>query len=103
MSFSREHPLIPIIREGARGVQSAHRKGVVRAYCQALADAGVNAQQAKALAGHATEQAHERYLRASKKARELPAPARPPGRPAEGPAQAASPEGSSRGGNRNSE
>jgi hypothetical protein len=25
MSFSREHPLIPIIREGARGVQIAHR------------------------------------------------------------------------------
>ncbi len=48
-----------------------------RAYCQALADAGVNAQQAKALAGHATESAHERYLQASEKARALPEQARP--------------------------
>jgi integrase len=48
-----------------------------RAYCQALANAGVNAQLAKALAGHATEAAHEKYLRSSETARELPALARP--------------------------
>ncbi len=48
-----------------------------RAYCQSLADAGVNAQLAKALAGHATEAAHERYVRNSEKARELPEAARP--------------------------
>jgi integrase len=48
-----------------------------RAYCQALADAGVNAQQAKALAGHSTEEAHERYLRSSEKTRHLPTQARP--------------------------
>ena len=48
-----------------------------RAYCQALADAGVNAQQARALAGHSTEAAHERYLRSSDKVRVLPSGARP--------------------------
>lgn len=48
-----------------------------RAYCQSLADAGVNAQLAKALAGHATEAAHERYVRNSEKARELPEAAQP--------------------------
>jgi integrase len=48
-----------------------------RAYCQALADGGVNAQLAKALAGHSTEAAHERYLRSSEKARVLPEAARP--------------------------
>jgi integrase len=48
-----------------------------RAYCQALADAGVNAQLAKALAGHSTEAAHERYLRSSETARALPEQARP--------------------------
>jgi integrase len=48
-----------------------------RAYCQALADAGVNAQLAQALAGHATEAAHERYVRRSEKARALPEAARP--------------------------
>jgi len=46
-----------------------------RAYCQALADAGVNARLAKALAGHATEAAHDRYTN-SEKTRELPAAAR---------------------------
>ena len=48
-----------------------------RAYCQALADAGVNAQLAKALAGHSTEAAHEKYLRSSETARALPEQARP--------------------------
>ena len=48
-----------------------------RAYCQALADAGVNAQLAKALAGHSTEAAHERYLKSSQKAQALPEQARP--------------------------
>ena len=48
-----------------------------RAYCQALADGGVNAQLAKALAGHATEAAHEKYLRSNERARALPEAARP--------------------------
>ena len=48
-----------------------------RAYCQSLADAGVNSQLAKALAGHSTEAAHEKYLRSSERARELPEAARP--------------------------
>ncbi len=48
-----------------------------RAYCQSLADAGVNAQLAKALAGHSTEAAHEKYLRSSERARALPEAARP--------------------------
>ena len=48
-----------------------------RAYCQALADGGVNSQLAKALAGHSTEAAHERYLKNSEKARALPEGARP--------------------------
>jgi integrase len=48
-----------------------------RAYCQHLADAGVNAQLAKSLAGHATEAAHDRYLLNSEMARELPEAARP--------------------------
>jgi len=48
-----------------------------RAFCQSLADAGVNAQLAKTLAGHSTEAAHEKYLRSSEKARALPDAARP--------------------------
>jgi integrase len=48
-----------------------------RSYNQALADAGVNAQQAKALAGHSTLAAHERYLQNSEKARTIPAAALP--------------------------
>jgi hypothetical protein len=48
-----------------------------RAYCQSLADAGVNAQLAKALAGHSTEAAHDKYLRNSQRARALPEAARP--------------------------
>lgn len=48
-----------------------------RAYSQALADANVNAQQAKALAGHATEAAHSRYLLNSEKMRAIPAAALP--------------------------
>jgi integrase len=48
-----------------------------RAYSQALADANVNAQQAKALAGHATEAAHNRYLLNSEKMRAIPEAALP--------------------------
>lgn len=48
-----------------------------RAFNQALADAGVNAQQAQALAGHSSMAAHERYLRNSGKLRELPEAALP--------------------------
>ena len=48
-----------------------------RAFNQALAEAGVNAQQAQALAGHASMAAHERYLRNTEKMRTLPAGALP--------------------------
>lgn len=48
-----------------------------RAFNQALADAGVNAQQAQALAGHSLMAAHERYLRNSEKVREVPEAALP--------------------------
>jgi integrase len=48
-----------------------------RSYNQALADAGVNAQQAQALAGHSSLDAHERYLRNTEKARTIPAEALP--------------------------
>jgi len=48
-----------------------------RAYAQALADAGVNAQMAKALAAHATEEAHERYLVNPGKVASAPAAALP--------------------------
>lgn len=48
-----------------------------RAYSQALADANVNAQQAKALAGHATDAAHNRYLLNSEKMRAIPDAALP--------------------------
>ncbi len=48
-----------------------------RAFNQALADAGVNAQQAQALAGHASLAAHERYLRNQEKMRTLPEGALP--------------------------
>jgi hypothetical protein len=43
-----------------------------RAYNQSLAESGLNAQQAMALAGHSTLAAHERYLRSSATARQLP-------------------------------
>jgi hypothetical protein len=48
-----------------------------RAFNQALADAGMNAQQAAALAGHATLEAHQKYLRNTAKAATLPAAAVP--------------------------
>lgn len=48
-----------------------------RAFSQALADADVNAQQATALAGHASLSAHARYLANSGKLRRLPEAALP--------------------------
>ncbi len=48
-----------------------------QSHCQALADAGINAQLAKSLAGHASEAAQEKCLRSSEKARALPEAARP--------------------------
>jgi len=48
-----------------------------RAFNQALADAGVNAQQAMALASHSSLQAHERYLRNTEKRRTIPTEALP--------------------------
>ena len=48
-----------------------------RAYVQALADADVNAQAAAALAGHASLEAHARYLANTQKAREIPEAALP--------------------------
>jgi integrase len=48
-----------------------------RAFSQALAEAGLNEQQAMALAGHESEEAHRRYLRARDRLRELPIAALP--------------------------
>jgi integrase len=48
-----------------------------RAFTQALGDADVNAQQATALAGHASLAAHARYLASSGKLRRVPAAALP--------------------------
>lgn len=48
-----------------------------RGFVQGLGDAGVNAQTAQALAGHASLEAHARYLRNAGKLRELPAAALP--------------------------
>jgi integrase len=48
-----------------------------RRFVQALADTGVNAQQAQKLAGHADLTAHERYLRSSAKTLTIPAGALP--------------------------
>jgi integrase len=48
-----------------------------RAFNQALADAGMNAQQAAALAGHSSLEAHQKYLRNTAKAATLPQSAVP--------------------------
>ena len=48
-----------------------------RAFNQALADAGINAQQAAALAGHASLEAHQKYLRNTAKSATLPESAVP--------------------------
>ncbi len=64
-----------------------------RAFVQALADAEVNAQQAAALAGHASLSAHARYLTNTSKARELPAAALPAIVVASSPANDCSPGG----------
>jgi hypothetical protein len=48
-----------------------------RAYTQALADAGTNAQHATALAGHASLSAHARYLARCGRALEAPEGAMP--------------------------
>jgi integrase len=50
-----------------------------RAYSQALADANVNEQQSMALAGHASAEAHYRYLKNSEKMRIIPESALPKG------------------------
>ena len=49
-----------------------------RAFSQALAEAGVNEQQAMGLTGHESEEAHRRYLRNAERLRELPLAALPP-------------------------
>jgi hypothetical protein len=48
-----------------------------RKFVQALADMGMNAQQAQKLAGHADLSAHERYLRSSARTLEIPDEALP--------------------------
>ena len=48
-----------------------------RAFNQALANAGVNAQTAQALAGHASLTAHERYLRNADDMKRMPEAALP--------------------------
>jgi integrase len=48
-----------------------------RRFVQALADMGMNAQQAQKLAGHADLSAHERYLRSSARTLEIPSEALP--------------------------
>jgi integrase len=48
-----------------------------RAFNQALADAGTNAQQAQALAGHSSLEAHQRYLTNTAKMRRMPLAALP--------------------------
>jgi len=48
-----------------------------RRFVQALADMGMNAQQAQKLAGHADLSAHERYLRTTSKTLVIPAAALP--------------------------
>jgi hypothetical protein len=48
-----------------------------RHFVQALADMGMNAQQAQKLAGHADLSAHERYLRSSARTLEIPTEALP--------------------------
>jgi len=48
-----------------------------RSYTQALADAGINAQGAMALAGHTSMAAHQRYLANTSKAKTIPAAALP--------------------------
>ena len=81
-----EHWVPSGIKPTARQVEllegNEHRRAVDfhswrRAYNQALADAGVNAQQAQALAGHASMDAHSRYLRNTSKMRSLPEAALP--------------------------
>jgi integrase len=55
-----------------------------RAFNQALADAGVNLQQAQALAGHSSMEAHQRYLKNTGAMRRMPPAALPqclPNRP----------------------
>jgi hypothetical protein len=48
-----------------------------RRFVQALADAGMSAQQAQKLAGHADLSAHERYLRTTSKTLVIPEAALP--------------------------
>jgi len=48
-----------------------------RAFNQALADAGVNAQSAAALAGHASLEAHSKYLKNTAASRQVPEGALP--------------------------
>lgn len=63
--------------EGTEQVKRVDFHSWRRAYNQALADAGVNAQQAAALAGHADLGAHMRYLTNTGKSRRVPDAALP--------------------------
>ena len=59
------------------GLLFSARRGAHRAYSQALANAGASAQQAQALAGHASLDAHARYLNNTSKMALVPAAALP--------------------------
>lgn len=66
-----------VVLEGDRYTLPVDWHSWRRAYSQALADAGVNAQDASALAGHASLAAHQRYLMRSEKTFEAPSKAMP--------------------------
>jgi integrase len=69
----REHELL----EPTEYTQPVDFHSWRRAYTQALADAGATAQQATALAGHASLSAHARYLARADRALEAPESAMP--------------------------
>jgi len=66
-----------LLLEGGEYVEPVDFHSWRRAYAQALADANVNEQQAQALAGHSTGEAHRRYLQNSDKMRTMPEAALP--------------------------
>jgi integrase len=71
------HQDIPADKNGRGGSKRADFHSFRRLYCTGLAAANVNAQQARALAGHRSQATHDRYVKLAKNVISAGAAARP--------------------------
>ncbi|MEO7037371.1 MAG: tyrosine-type recombinase/integrase [Polyangiaceae bacterium] len=71
------HHDVPADKHGRGGSKRADFHSFRRLYCTGLAVANVNAQQARALAGHRSQATHDRYVKLAKTVMSAGAAARP--------------------------